>query len=168
MKKLLAVPAFLALLALVVAVGSVEAETATDYDQPLNVTTSGTSVLHSGTAAAQSLDWDDPLDVQPSNGNPHLAVNCFFDSSGDTADIAVGLYSKDSDGDYHFLGFTDIKQATGIASHTLSDYGTDYVSDQLTFDLVSAPYYDVRVVALSADPVTVTAYTYPAKPTQAE
>jgi len=100
-----------------------------------------------------------PLNPLPTRGNPHVTADVSFDTASATCVLQLGLYFKNADGTYTFLGVS--KSVTQTAAGLVNDSGARCHSLALPdFDTAGAPYYDLRVTTISAGNVTVRPWVY--------
>lgn len=106
--------------------------------------------------------WTTAINPKATLGNPSVAAYVSGSSTGATADLAVGLYFKNSDDTYTFLGIVS-KQTVTLSATTEKD-GSSFVGLTVpTWDTRGAPYYDLRVLTISAGSVTVRQWGYGAQ-----
>lgn len=113
-------------------------------------------------AAVQSAAWDDsPINPVATNANPNVvAFGLFSDDGAVTAGVTCGLYYKDRENTYHFLGIAGVNTITGSTSQQDAD-GMYVGVAPVSFDTRAATHYDLRVTAVpAAGTVTVLHYPY--------
>jgi len=118
----------------------------------------------SAASAALSTAWAAPLNPQPTRGNPYVTCYAKFSTASATSDIQVGLYYKNADATYTFLGFSAATTTiTAAASGTTDGTGVFPGLTTPTWDTKGAPYYDLRIRTISAGTVTIRPWVYGAE-----
>lgn len=119
----------------------------------------------------QSASWASPINPVKTNGNQKIAAFVKGTTMAGTATLAVGLYHKDSNGNYHFLGLSKVQQITMAAGTAAQEAaaGTFCGTTDLDCDTRAAAYYDLRVTQLTVgSAVTVIHFPYGAGPRPGE
>lgn len=115
---------------------------------------------HDGVSSVDTAVWTSPLNPQATRGNPTVTGLVEFSTASATCSIEVGLYFKNADGTYTFIGQSGAAQTITASASTAKDGSLFFGLTRPSFDTAAAPYYDLRVRAISAGTVTVRPWVF--------
>lgn len=118
---------------------------------------------HNAVSSADATTWATALNPKATDGNPTVIAFCEFSTASATCVLECGLYYKNSDGTYTYIGPAAAKATVTAAASGNTD-GSLYPNlAPTTFDTRGAPYYDLRITSISTNTVTCRPWVYGAK-----
>lgn len=116
------------------------------------------AVYRDNLAADDSATALAAISAQPTNGDALLVVTPRFSAAGATATVEVWLYHYRSNA-ATLVGISDVRTATASTLRRAGPAGDYLCNRPVTFDLLGAAVYDVRVRGVSSGTVDLIAWT---------